>query len=225
MTIIFASTLFGTEQNRYGIGEHVPPDARPLVAASVLSVFRKVFHEFWGPRLEHVFRNCLMALLDVQGSTLLSVMRLLVDEPYRTRIVSQCHDPVVKFYWTHEWPMYPKNFLPEVISPVQNKLGAVLTNPFVRNVLGQPRSTIDVAAIMDGGPEDVGRRAQVISRHLHPFRSRPEPERHASRRGRVDRHGATVDPSHSSINRSSGSIYESLSSIDYNQLISLRYAP
>ncbi len=131
--------------------EHVPPDARPRIASGVLSVFRKVFHEFWGPRLEHVFRNCLLALLDVPGSTLLSVMRLLVDEQYRTRILAQVQDPVVRFYWTHEWPLYPKSFLPEVISPVQNKLGAALTNPLLRNILGQPTSTIRGSEIMDDG--------------------------------------------------------------------------
>lgn len=131
--------------------EHVAADKRPLVASAVLSVFRKAFAEFWGPRLEHLFRNCLLALLEVRGTTLLGVMRLLVDESYRSHIVARITDPLVRFFWTCEWTSYPKPFLSEIIAPVLNKLGAVLTNPLLRNIVGQPKSTFSCADVMDTG--------------------------------------------------------------------------
>ncbi|MDP3216537.1 MAG: hypothetical protein Q8S73_20680 [Deltaproteobacteria bacterium] len=131
--------------------EHGEPPTRPLVVSGILSVFRKVFAEFWGPRLESVFRNCLFALLEVRGSTLLGVMRMLGDERYRAQVTAQVRDPVVRFYWTHEFAAYPKAFLAEVVSPVQNKVAAVLTNPLLRNIVGQHTSTISIVETMDAG--------------------------------------------------------------------------
>lgn len=136
--------------------EHGEPNARPLVVSGILSVFRKVFAEFWGPRLENVFRNCLFALLEIRGSTLLGVMRMLGDEKYRTRVVALVRDPVVRFYWTHEFAAYPKAFLAEVVSPVQNKVAAVLTNPLLRNIVGQHTSSFSCSDVMDQGRIFIG---------------------------------------------------------------------
>lgn len=129
--------------------ESVPPDRRPLVATGVLGVFRKLFADFWGPRMEHVFRNTLLALLDVRGATLLGVPRMLVEERYREQVIRQVRDPLVRFFWTREFPSYPKPFLAEVVAPVQNKVMALLSSPVVRNIVGQHRSTIVPRAIMD----------------------------------------------------------------------------
>lgn len=126
------------------------PRTRPLVAAGVLGTFRKVFHEFWGPRLEHVFRNTILALLEVEGATLLGVVRMLVEETYRARIVARVRDPLVRFYWTREFPAYGASFAAEVVAPVQNKVAAVLTSPALRRILGQRRSTVTAREIMDG---------------------------------------------------------------------------
>ncbi len=125
------------------------PRTRPLVAAGVLATFRKVFHEFWGPRLEHVFRNTLLALLDTEGATLLGVVRMLVEEGYRARVVARVRDPLVRFYWTREFPAYGASFAAEVVAPVQNKVAAVLTSPVLRGIFGQKRSTVTAREIMD----------------------------------------------------------------------------
>lgn len=130
---------------------HAHPHERPLVVSSVLSVFRKVFKEFWGPRLEHVFRNALFALLSVRGTTLLGVLRMLVDEKYRARVVDATDDPVIRLFWTREFSRYGKAFVGEVVAPVQNKVSAVLTNPILRNILGQRVATFPIAEIMDEG--------------------------------------------------------------------------
>ncbi len=131
--------------------ENVPLEKRPLVASSVLSVFRKLYAEYWGPRMEHVFRNVLLALLDVRGSTMLGVPRLLMEESFRERIIRQIKDPLVLYFWTREFPMYPKPFLAEVIAPVENKVMALLSQSVVRNIVGQHSSTILPREIMDRG--------------------------------------------------------------------------
>lgn len=131
--------------------EHVAVEDRTLVASGVLAIFRKVFSEFWGPRLEHVFRNCLLALLEVPGTTLLGVLRLLVDDHYRAGIVERLEDPLVAFFWRREFPTFPSAFRAEILAPVQNKVSAALTSPVLRFILGQRRSTIDPRAMMDEG--------------------------------------------------------------------------
>jgi len=50
---------------------------RPLIASGLISVFKKIWAEFWGPTMEYVLRNALLALLELPASTLLDAPRLL----------------------------------------------------------------------------------------------------------------------------------------------------
>lgn len=129
--------------------DHQGRGERSLVASNVLGIFQKVFSEFWGPRLEHVFRNTLLALLDQPEATLLGVLRMLVEERFRAGVVARIRDPLVRFYWTKEFPAYAASFAAEVVAPVQNKVAAVLTSPVLRGILGQRRSTVTAREIMD----------------------------------------------------------------------------
>lgn len=126
-------------------------DDRPLVASGVISAFRKLYPEFWGPRLEHIFRNVLLALLEQPGSSLLSAVRMLSDVRYRAGIVERIRDPAVRAFWTHEFAaMHPK-FQAEAVAPIQNKVGQLVTSPILRSILGQPKTAIDLRRIMDEG--------------------------------------------------------------------------
>ena len=124
---------------------------RHLVADNVLSIFRKSWADFWGPRMSYLLHNCLLALLENPGSTLLGISKLLVDERFRSQIVKRVSDPVVRHYWEKEFAEYPARLLPEIISPVQNKIGAYLTNRPLRNVLGQSKSSIKFDQLINQG--------------------------------------------------------------------------
>jgi type IV secretory system conjugative DNA transfer VirD4/TraG family protein len=88
-------------------------------------------------------------LLDAPGVTLLGLPRLLTDEAYRATLLKSCADPVIRRYWEVEYESYDKRFETEAISPILNKIGAVLATPALRNIIGQPKSTIDIQALMD----------------------------------------------------------------------------
>jgi len=120
--------------------ERVEASERPLVAANLMSVFKKSWSDSWGPRMSYLLHNALLALLENSGSTLLGMVRLLADERFRSTIVGNVEDPVVRHYWEKEFASFPKRLLPEVVSPVQNKIGAYLTHRALRNILGQNRS-------------------------------------------------------------------------------------
>lgn len=133
----------------FNVMEKVAPEFRPLVASGLIGVFQKLWADSWGPRLEYILRNALLALLEYPGSNLLGVMRILVDKNYRKRVASKITDPVVRSFWVDEFPQWNERVLQEVISPIQNKVGQFLTSPVIRNVVGQNKSAFDLRTIMD----------------------------------------------------------------------------
>jgi len=130
---------------------HVPEDHRPLIADGIVSAFRAIWPEFWGPRLEHIFAHAVRTLMDVPNATLLHLPRLLQDDTYRSACLNHVSDPVVRAFWSHEYAAYPPRFREEAIAPVLNKVGRVLMTPAIRNIIAQPKSTINLRFMMDEG--------------------------------------------------------------------------
>lgn len=147
--------LFDPRDTEYPVAlnilERVLPEKNHLVASQVLGVFRKIWPEFWGPRLEHVFRNALLTIMSLPGSTLLEVMRLLVEERFRARVLRNLKDPVLLYFWQREFTAFHDRFMAEVLQPVQNKLGAFLASPLVRNIIGQAKESLRFREVMDRG--------------------------------------------------------------------------
>ncbi len=104
-----------------------------------------------GPRLEYLLQNSVRLLLDGAGSTLLGLPALLINEPYRERLLRSCQDPQVRQFWTQELAAWGDAFKAEALSPLQNKIGALLASPVLRNILGQHKPTLDIPAIMNSG--------------------------------------------------------------------------
>ena len=130
----------------------VPDDLKPIVADGVVSAFRHVWPESWGPRLDYILTNAVRALLDVPGGTLLMLPRLLIDENFRAQLIDRhVGDPVVRAFWLNEYAGYGDHFRSEAISPIQNKIGKALIEPRLRNMLAQPSSTITLRRLMDEG--------------------------------------------------------------------------
>ncbi|HOZ53559.1 MAG TPA: type IV secretion system DNA-binding domain-containing protein [bacterium] len=134
----------------FNLVEQVEPHLRHLVASGLIGVFQKLWADSWGPRLEYILRNAILAILDFPGSTLLGVVRMLSDKDYRKKVVSNIKDPVVKSFWEKEFSSYADKFASEAVSPIQNKVGQFLSSSFMRNIVGQVKSSIDIREIMDG---------------------------------------------------------------------------
>ncbi|MFZ5365454.1 MAG: type IV secretory system conjugative DNA transfer family protein [Patescibacteria group bacterium] len=133
----------------FNVLEKVDPKYRHLVASGLIGVFKKIWADSWGPRLEYLLRNAILALLDYPDSTLLGVNRILVDKEYRKKVVAKIQDPVVKAFWLDEFTKYNQQFLVEAIAPIQNKVGQFLSTSLIRNIVGQVKSTISMRDIMD----------------------------------------------------------------------------
>src|SRR3989449_1428546 len=127
------------------------PAVKPLVASGLISVFKKIWAESWGPRMEYILRNALLALLDWPSSTLLDIPRLLDDSAFRRNVLLYVRNDQVRRFWLREYENYPARFRAEAISPIQNKVGEFLVNPILRNIVGQPKSAFDLRRVMDEG--------------------------------------------------------------------------
>ena len=127
----------------------IEPDRRPLAADNIVATFRHIWSSFWGPRVEYLLQNSLRLLLDAPGSTLLGLPALLVNDAYRERLLMTCRDAQVRQFWTQEISTWGDQFKAEALSPLQNKIGALLSSPVLRNILGQHRPTLDISAIMN----------------------------------------------------------------------------
>ena len=133
--------------------EIVDPRQRTLMGDALVDVFKKYFAESWGPRLEYILKNCILTLLEVPNTSLLSVTRLLTDNDYRKFIVDKINDPLMKDFWNKEFAAMQQNprLITEAISPIQNKVGQFLNSELIRNIVGQPKSTIKIDEIINQG--------------------------------------------------------------------------
>lgn len=141
-----ADTEFPIAMN---VMEQVDAAYRPLIASGLVGVFKKIWADSWGPRLEYLLRNAILALLEYPGATLLGVTRIMIDKKYREKIMEKVTDPVIKSFWEEEFAQYNQNFAVEAIAPIQNKVGQFLSSALIRNIVGQEESSFSMRDIMD----------------------------------------------------------------------------
>jgi len=131
--------------------EQVDLEHRHLVASGIMGVFKKIWPDVWSARMEYILNNSLLALLEYPSSTLLGIMRMLVEKDYRQKITEHLQDPVIKAFWLNEFARYTQRLEVEAVAAIQNKVGQFVSNPLIRNIIGQTYSTIDMRKIMDEG--------------------------------------------------------------------------
>lgn len=127
------------------------PEQRGLIASGLVGVIKKLNEDSWGPRLEHFLRNTVLALVEAPDTTMLGITRMLVDKVYREKILHYVTDPMVKSFWRTEFDAMAPAKLTEAVGPIQNKVGQFLSTPIIRNIVGQPKSTLDLRFAMDSG--------------------------------------------------------------------------
>ena len=126
-------------------------DKIPLAVSGLLETLRKLWPDAWGVRMEHVLRNSLYALLERDGSTLPDILRLYSDEKFRRVIVSDIKNETVRRFWLDEFENYPARMRAEACAPIQNKLGALLSDPTLYRILVEPKVDLHLRALMDEG--------------------------------------------------------------------------
>lgn len=130
---------------------NVAPPKRPLACSGLVQVLKHLWSDSWGPRLEHILRNCLLSLLDYPDSTFSDILKLLSSKNFRAQVIPYIESPQVKEFWRSEYDRYSERFRIEAIAPIQNKVGAFLSHPLLRRILTKPEKPLSLRTVMDEG--------------------------------------------------------------------------
>ena len=126
-------------------------DYHHLIASGLISVFKKIWPDFWGPRLEHILRHSILTLLEHPNATLLDIPRLLTDKEFRKGVIGRVTNQQVREFWLLEFEKYSAWLRSQAISPILNKVGQFLTSVPIRNIAGQKENTFHLRKAMDEG--------------------------------------------------------------------------
>ncbi|HUY50565.1 MAG TPA: TraM recognition domain-containing protein [Streptosporangiaceae bacterium] len=122
-----------------------------LAADQVVTIFRRVFAAWWGPRMDDILRCACLTLGRVPGATLADIPALLTDPAVRAPLVQAAGaDPFLRGFWRW-YEALSEAGQANAAGPVLSKLRAVLTRRFAADLLGAARSTFDMGAVLDGG--------------------------------------------------------------------------
>lgn len=130
---------------------NVPVTKRALAASGLIQVFKHLWLDSWGPRLEYILRNCLLSLLEFPGANLSDILRILSDKYFREKVVSHLDNKQIRDFWHTEYDRYSERFKVEAISPIQNKVGAFLSNALLQKILTAPQKPLNLRRAMDEG--------------------------------------------------------------------------
>lgn len=146
---------FNPADTAYPLGfnplEVTHPDQRTNISSEVIGVLKRMFGDSWGPRLEHILRFTILALVERPNSTMLDITRMLTDKEFRKETLYYVNDTMTLQFWKSEFASWNEKYATEAVAPVLNKVGAFTANPIIRNIIGQPKSTFNIREIMDSG--------------------------------------------------------------------------
>jgi len=130
---------------------HVREDRIPLAASGFLEVFKKMWPDAWGVRMEHILRNVLLALLEQPDATMHDILRMFADKTFRTAVAKSLKNAAVKTFFEKEYDRYSFGYRADGVASIQNKVGAFLADPILNRILTTSKSDIHVRKIMDDG--------------------------------------------------------------------------
>jgi hypothetical protein len=150
--VVFLDAPNPTQPYGYNPLKSIRPDKRPLAASGLLEVLRKLWDDrSWGPRMEHILRNAILALLDQPQATLPDILRLLADRSYRKQVATGVTNPAVRRFWLSDYERFSPGYRADSTAPIVNKVGAFLADPILARILTQPKTPLHFRSLMDQG--------------------------------------------------------------------------
>lgn len=146
--------LDATDPNQpfgYNPLRHVSEDRIALATSGMMDVFKKMWPDAWGVRMEHILRNVLMALLEQPDATLHDVLRVFSDNAFRKRIADSLRNDTVRTFLLKEFERFTFGYRADGTAPIQNKVGAFLADPLLNRILTAPKIDLHIRQIMDQG--------------------------------------------------------------------------
>jgi hypothetical protein len=116
-------------------------------AGELVSSFRKIWADSWGPRMEDLMRNSLIVLGEA-GLTLAELPLFLTERTFRERAVQRAEHPIARQYFQRFDALTDRGQLP-IIEPVMNKVNAFLADHRIRQMFSSPESSFNLREIID----------------------------------------------------------------------------
>ncbi|RJQ26694.1 type IV secretory system conjugative DNA transfer family protein [Candidatus Parcubacteria bacterium] len=129
---------------------NIDPMFRHQLAQSFIEVAKKQLETQWTPRLEHLFRFTILALLDFPHATMMGMISMLTDSDYRSSVIPYIKDEMVKKFWNKEFLEWAEKYEADVIIPLVNKLSQFLSHPLIQNIFKQKENKIDFESLIQG---------------------------------------------------------------------------
>jgi len=149
--VIYLNAADPSQPYGYNPLRHVREDRIALAASGMMEVFKKMWPEAWGVRMEHILRNVLMALLEQPNATLHDVLRIFTDQKFRKEIAKSLKNETVKTFLEKEYERFSFGYRADGTARYQNKVGAFLADPLINRILTAPPIDIHIRHIMDEG--------------------------------------------------------------------------
>lgn len=129
-------------------------EERDLIALDAMDMMVKMFgNEVFGPRIQDYFRNGCLTLMEdeEEGGAITDLVRLFTDEDWQKYKVAKVKNPVVRSFWENQMAKTGQREKSEMIPYFAAKFGQFYTNTLMRNIVGQTRSSFDIAEAMNEG--------------------------------------------------------------------------
>lgn len=126
---------------------NIPEAEKHMVASNIVSVFKKLWSDSWGPRLEHILRNTVHSLTYHPQATLLDIQPLLTNHHFRKEVISFITDSALLSFWLNEFEPLSPHVKAEHIASIVNKVGILATNPILKAILSARETRFSVAEV------------------------------------------------------------------------------
>ncbi|NDC38845.1 MAG: type IV secretory system conjugative DNA transfer family protein [Proteobacteria bacterium] len=126
----------------------IRPELKMRATIGFIEVFRRILGSDWTEKMDHIIRYSMLALLQIPGSSMLSMRKLLTDPDYREAVLDKVEDEQVRRFWMEEFLHREKEFEGD-ISRILNRLDHLLATDMVRNIVGQPMNLFNFREFMD----------------------------------------------------------------------------
>lgn len=147
--VVYINPADGENTVAYNPLHAIHPNFHSLVASGLISTFKKIWADSWGPRLEYILRFSLLTLLQYPYATLLDIQPLLTDPQFREKVLEYVKDDYIFDFWRKEFGKYSPAFRNEVTAPILNKMGVFVSSEPLRKMLGQQVSGFRMSHVMD----------------------------------------------------------------------------
>ncbi len=130
-------------------------EQKDLVIQEALQILYRLYDpqhtgQIFGPRFDHWLRNAALTLMaDPEGGTFIEVPKVFSDDKFLASKLKYVEDPVVRSFWIDEIGKTSDYHKSEMMGYFIGKFGAFMTNTTLRNIIGQPKSSINLREIMD----------------------------------------------------------------------------